>query len=453
MTEQLRRKRWIFFAMAVLLLLTLAAGFLHLAVNGGAHIRSLPTRSLQAFSDGTSGSMGSIYDRNGSLLYSDRQSADPALYSLLGSPLQVISNSLVPRYDDVLSGRESYSLWQGADSLEGTGSDLMLTLDSNAQKAVTSLLESHGISGLAAACDASTGALLCLVSTPAAGPEEDIASLPEGALLNKNLYTTTAGSTMKLVTTALLVEQAGAEPLRQYRYTCRGTDNLRADGAAVTCITRQGEQDIVSALGYSCNTFFANAIQDLLSVEDTAQALVRYGFAPQEEQKTLGLLTYQPSTVTFSDYTFSSVWSLIGQISEVSPLDMLAFTSSLFHGGQAPTPYLIDSQTNRTHTELLAQTQPTHRSILSPETAGQVAILWTEAYETYYDLSLYHPSITAAKTGTAQTGNGRVNKLLAGYSADLDVAFFLSLENWDSSMPTPQEVSRLLLDQLAGAEP
>lgn len=92
-------------------------------------------------------------------------------------------------------------------------------------------------------------------------------------------------------------------------------------------------------------------------------------------------------------------------------------------------------------------------SILSPETAGQVAILWTEAYETYYDLSLYHPSITAAKTGTAQTGNGRVNKLLAGYSADLDVAFFLSLENWDSSMPTPQEVSRLLLDQLAGAEP
>lgn len=452
MIKQLCRKRWIFFAMALSLFFSLGCGVANLAINGKAHIQSMSTRSFQTFSDGSAGSMGSLYDRNGALLYSATQPAHRAFYSLVGSPQNVISNSVVTRYSDSLLGRDGYSLWQGAASLEGTGSDLFLTLDTETQKAMTTLLEEQGISGLVAACDASTGELLCLASTPAAGPEEEISSLPDGALLNKNLYTTTAGSTMKLVATALLVEQAGIEKLRAYGYTCHGADTLRADGTTVTCITRQGTQDIVSALGYSCNTFFASAIQDLLSVEDTTQALARYGFASQEEKKPLGLLTYQGSDVRFSDHTFSSVWSLIGQISEVSPLDMLAFTSALFHQGQAPAPYLVASQTNRTHTKLQVQTQPVKQSILSGETADQVASLWTEAYETYYDQSLYPPVVTAAKTGTAQVGNRQVNKLLMGYAAELDVAFFLSLENWDSSQISPQEVASLLLEKLAAAD-
>lgn len=451
MIQRLCRKRWLFFAMAVCLFLSLLAGLGNLAVNGAAHIRSLPPRDFLAFSQGSQGTMGSLYDRRGELLYSPQQPAHRAFYSLLGSPLEVISNSVVPRYEDALLGRTAYSLWQGASSLEGTASDLFLTLDGATQRSVTSLLEGAGVSGLVAACDASTGALLCLVSTPAAGPEEDLSALPEGALLNKNLYTTTAGSTLKLVTTALLVEQAGLDRLTAYRYLCQGSDTLAADGSQITCSTRQGEQDILSALGYSCNTYFAAAIQDLLSVEDTAQALVRYGLAPQEEKKSLGQLTYQPSQVTFSDYTFSSVWSLMGQISQVSPLDMLSFLSALFHQGQAPTPYLVASQTDAGHTQLQAQTRPVTRSILSPEAAGQTASLWTQAYETYYDTALYPAAVTAAKTGTAQMGGGQVNKLLAGYAAELDVTFFLCLENWTETDPTPQDVAALLLEGLAAS--
>ena len=131
---------------------------------------------------------------------------------------------------------------------------------------------------------------------------------------------------------------------------------------------------------------------------------------------------------------------------------MLSFTSALFHQGQAPSPYLVASQTNRTHTKLQVQTQPVKQPILSGETADQVASLWTKAYETYYDQSLYPSTITAAKTGTAQVGDRQVNKLLVGYAAELDVAFFLSLENWNSSQISPQEVASLLLEKLAAAD-
>ena len=120
----------------------------------------------------------------------------------------MIQNSVIFQYQTELLGKEAYSAWQGAKSLNGSGSDLFLTLDANAQQTVSNLLEANGVSGLVAACNASTGALRCLVSTPAAGPDEAVDTLSDGALLNKTLYTITPGSTMKLVTTALLIEQA-----------------------------------------------------------------------------------------------------------------------------------------------------------------------------------------------------------------------------------------------------
>ncbi len=452
MIHRLQGKHWLYFAMALCLFAVLLAGLIHLAVNGAAHVRTMDAGQFRAFVDGPQGNIGSVYDRQGEVLFSPDQPVDRSVHSLVGSLAPMITNSVVQRFDLDLMGWEGYSLWQGADSLEGTGADLFLTLDAPTQQAVTTLLEKHQVSGLVAACDASTGALLCLASTPAAGSEEDVTTLPDGALLNKNLYTTMAGSTMKVVTTALLVEQAGLDALTAYRCPCTGSDILAADGTAIVCSTRQGEQDIVSALGVSCNVFFANAIEEFLDPAVTTEALDRYGFAPQQERKPLDLMTYSPSQVTFADHTFSSVWQLMGQVTTVSPLDMLRFTAALFHQGQAPTPYLLAAEANRTHTKLLFQANPDRQAILSPETAAQVTALWTEAYTAYYDTAPYSPYLTAAKTGTAQQGNGQVNKLLLGYSKELDVVFFLSLEDWrpDSGLPT-QEVANCLLESLAAS--
>lgn len=142
----------------------------------------------------------------------------------------------------------------------------------------------------------------------------------------------------------------------------------------------------------------------------------------------------------------------MGQVSTVSPLDMLRFTATLFHEGQAPTPYLISAEANREHTRPFSLTEPDRQSILSPETAQQVTALWRDAYTTYYDTDLYSPYLTVAKTGTAQQGDGRVNKLLLGYSQELDVVFFISLEDWtpDSGV-TPQEVANCLLESCAAS--
>lgn len=452
MTHRLQGKHWLYFAMVLCLFAVLSAALIHLSVNGTAHVRTMNARQFQTFVNGPKGNIGSVYDNRGALLFSPGQPVDRSVYSLVGSLSPIISNSVVQRFDVDLIGWEGYSLWQGAKSLEGSGSDLFLTLDGQTQREVTSLLETQNVSGLVAACDASTGALLCLASTPAAGSEEDVTTLPDGALLNKNLYTTTAGSTMKVVTTALLVEQAGLDALTDFRCSCTGSDTLAADGSTIVCSTRRGEQDIVSALGVSCNVFFANAIEEFLDVAATEEALDRYGLAPQQERKDLGLMSYSSSQVAFADYTFSSVWQLMGQVSTVSPLDMLRFTSALFHEGQAPTPYLLAAEANRAHTKLLFQAEPDRQAILSPETAAQVSALWTEAYTTYYDTEQYSSYLTVAKTGTAQQGDGQVNKLLLGYSKELDVVFFLSLKDWHSdSGLTPQEVANCLLESLASS--
>lgn len=266
----------------------------------------MSVKAYQDFADGNAGAMGSVYDRSGSVLWSPEQPAQRAFYSLLGAPYQMIQNGVIFQYQTELLGKEAYSAWQGAKSLNGSGSDLFLTLDGNAQKTVSNLLEANGVSGLVAACNASTGALRCLVSTPAAGPDEVVDTLPDGALLNKTLDTITPGSTMKLVTTALLVEQA-EENIFTYRYNCHGSDTLAADGKAITCSTKQTEQDITSALGYSCNTFFANAIQTYLSPEETAKTLQRYGFMKEGKYSNLGKLNYETSSILFQDMTFASV--------------------------------------------------------------------------------------------------------------------------------------------------
>ena len=256
---------------------------------------------------------------------------------------------------------------------------------------------------------------------------------------------------MKLVTTALLIEQA-EENIFTYRYTCHGSAPLAADGKAITCSTKQTEQDITSALGYSCNTFFANAIQTYLSPEETAKTLQRYGFMKEGKYSNLGKLNYETSSILFQDMTFASVWSLIGQVSEVSPLDMLRFTSAVVHSGDAPTLYLVDRQSNRTHDKLLGQFEPEHQNIMAKETADTVKEIWFNSYDTYYDKSSYPDSVTAAKTGTAEQGtceNKKIDKLLLGYSQEQDLVFFIALKNWNIELITPQTVSQVLLEQLA----
>lgn len=184
MKQRLLCKRCMFLIMALVLL--------SLFVTGIANLLQHADETLDAmdFADGNAGAMGSVYDRSGSVLWSPEQPAQRAFYSLLGAPYQMIQNSVIFQYQTELLGKEAYSAWQGAKSINGSGSDdLFLTLDANAQQTVSNLLEANGVSGLVAACNASTGALRCLVSTPAAGPDEVVDTLPDGALLNKTLDT------------------------------------------------------------------------------------------------------------------------------------------------------------------------------------------------------------------------------------------------------------------------
>lgn len=132
-------------------------------------------------------------------------------------------------------------------------------------------------------------------------------------MLNKNLRVTIPGSTMKIVTTALLAAKCGEE-LRQETAECIGTYPL-LDGDIV-CSTQCGLHDIESALGYSCNIFFVQKIINILDKvpEGTWESLEKMGFKPEKQEIFLDRLhRISSSTGSTGNPDFSGTWSLIGQ--------------------------------------------------------------------------------------------------------------------------------------------
>ena len=149
---------------------------------------------------------------------------------------------------------------------------------------------------------------------------------------------------MKIVTAALLAARCGEE-LREETAECTGTYPLL--NGDVTCVTQRGIHDIESALGYSCNTFFAQKIIGILDADpkSTWENLERMGFSQEGQEVSLDRLHRTASSTGYDgDSSFSGTWSLIGQgTTQVSPIDMVRIVSALVNNGTAAEPYLVEN--------------------------------------------------------------------------------------------------------------
>ena len=251
---------------------------------------------------------------------------------------------------------------------------------------------------------------------------------------------------MKIVTTILLAAKCGEELIEETA-VCSGTYPL--SNGDITCVTQRGVHDIENALGYSCNTFFAQKITGILDADpkSTWENLERMGFSPEGQEVSLDRLDRMASSTGYDGNSdFSGTWSLIGQgTTQTSPIDMVRVVSALVNDGIAAEPYLVENI--RTVDGIATESHEIQKTeLMSEETAQLVNELWKHAYDTYYPSGLYDEKITMAKTGTAQYSDGSESSLLMGYIENSDVAFYIEIKNRDEAQISPADVVNYALN-------
>lgn len=457
------RRILVMLGMGLILTGVLLGGLFFLVRNSQTAISSMSYKKYSDWTGNEGNTIGKVLDANGKLLWSVDFAGYEDTYSIIGNPECVLNeNTVAVRLQSELFGCSDYSIWEGVDSLEDTGRDICVTLDHERNSDIYYYMKENGVKkGSALVMDASTGAIKVCVSLPAADPSDDVEEMADGALLNRNFATTISGSTLKTVVTLLLLEQG--ETVENEIYICNGSHTLE-DGTSVTCITKQGSHDLTSALGVSCNAYYAYMINKYLDTNgnEVAKRLEELGFVvgTKEDRETASLdasgITFKKSLVNYKgDGGFTSTWALIGEGDvQVSPVQMARIVSAMVHGGEAAEPYLLESVGNGESAESYQLESVGNgadagahavvkEQLIEKETADKMYQIWKEAFEEYYSDEEYSGKITVAKTGTAEYDGGKSSKLLVGYLEERDEVFFIEICDYDGGLK-PADVANYI---------
>lgn len=326
----------------------------------------------------------------------------------------------------------------------GRGSNVVLTIPYSVQSAVYNYMGKHNIDGTCVAFEPKTGAVTCLVSNNAAR---------DWYRINENLGTSRPASTFKVLLCALLEEQ-GVDTSALH-YSCQGTYRLK-DGEEIRCAGKKAHGAKMStedALGVSCNCFFAQAIEEHLNWDQTAELMQGLGIQVNGAGKgehRLGQLERNGSTAALSggEKLFSDVWSLLGEgKTSTSPVDMVQWCAAIVNEGSVVEPCLVKAE------------RRDKVRYFGVSTAQRVYEQWKSAYENNYDHKIYSDLITVAKTGTDQVDSkGNEAYTLVGYSEELDTAFYIRINNAvtqdgkNKLKKRPVDVAKVLLRSIQGQQ-
>ena len=224
--------------------------------------------------------------------------------------------------------------------------------------------------------EADTGKILAMVSKPDYDPN-DIASdwqtlntdEENSPLLNRATGGSYApGSVFKIVTTLAYMRQNSN--YSDYSYNCSGS--ITEDGTTIPCAggNIHGQEDLRSSFANSCNSSFANiGLQlDISGFRDTADDLLFNSPLP-------GVLDYTKSSFVLDQDSPTSeiMMTAMGQgRTTVSPYHMALITQAIANGGTLMEPYLVDSVTNYTGTEVRRNVPKSYARLMTSDEASQL---------------------------------------------------------------------------------
>ena len=438
-----------------LLLACFVGGVVYLGVNLFLHGGQW---AMQPYNGHISSSLGNISDRSGNVLatsteegrsYSDSETVRRALLHTVGDPYGYISTSVEYTMRDKLTG---YNLITGLNDtiFNRMGSDIALTVDQNACAAAYNAL--GGKNGAVLVYNYQTGEILVKVSAPGFDP----AYIPEdletneaynGVYLDNTLSSSfTPGSIFKIVTAAAAMEQ-WPDTWSQWTHTCTGSENI--GGSDVTCLygTAHGDQDMFSAMGNSCNVFFAS-----LASEIGAQALQakaeEMGFG---REFSLGSVPTAQSEIDLSAASQNQLaWAGVGQYTVLcNPYHMMVLMGAIANGGEYVQPKL--TQESQLFSGLLPGED---RTLVTAAEAQNLTQLLRGDVENYYGDWLFPTGMNVcAKTGTGEVGEGKApNCWMVGFcdSVDYPYAFAILVEEGTGGIESAGSVASAVMNALAG---
>lgn len=467
-----RKKNIVILAVVIFSLLIICVGFYRIMSNSQTAIEysrgrdtEINLNNLNELNDNIAGKnvQGRILSCEGDILWSEDYAGYADTFSLVGlyrNGVQLSSNTVCSNYQDVLLfNTDEYSYLKGIKSVYGKTGDIELTLDHELNSKVYSYMKENGVyNGNVLLLDDS-GRTIVSVSLPSISPTKhiDIKELENGTLINKNLNGLYfPGSTMKIPTSVVLASLEGENVINK-KYNCDGIEIL-ADGSGITC-KEHGEKQLYSALGSSCNTYFANVVSKYINnnYEKASGQFENMGFTlgSDTQYDNVDRLTRNKSFSTFNGReNFKSVWSCIGEYSvKVNSYDMCNTVSAIFNEGECNEPYIVEKIRYKDGKIIKHKNQK--KQIMEKDAANIVLNEWQKAFDIFYTEDEYN-NIIVAKTGTAETeivkNNGKKTKVdssvLLGRMIikNKPVNFFINIEDYKKTKIDAKAVAKFIAD-------
>ena len=325
--------------------------------------------------------------------YSDTELGKTGLESVENFELLTSNAFFVEKIQNEFSGEKNM------------GDTVVTTLDADLQQAAYDALGDN--KGAVIVMEADTGKILAMVSKPTFDPNEIRANWEtlnsdeeNSPLLNRATNGSYApGSSFKVVTTIAFMRQNSN--YADYTYDCTGGITVVDPTSHCAGGSLHGHEDLESSLANSCNASFSNIGLSLNIPEyrKTAEDLLFNESLP-------GVLDYTKSSFTLTEDSGSAevMMTAMGQGNTmVSPYHMALITQAIANGGTLMEPYLVDSVTNYTGSEVRKNVPKSYRRLMTSEEAAQLKEYMTAVVEEGTASVLSGKSYTVAgKTGTAE---------------------------------------------------
>lgn len=395
---------------------------------------------------------GRVVDRSGVMLIdntdgkselADNSVVRAAMIHILGDTQGYISPYLLNEYGDEMSG---YDRITGTRHAADSYGKMQLTVSAYAQE--QAIYAFGGRKGTIGVYNYKTGEILCMVSLPNYDPRNvpDVKGDPdtyEGVYVNRFLHSAYApGSTFKLVTAAAALSEIDGVEDRVFH--CDGSALIGDE--VVICNAVHGDIGFREALCQSCNVAFAQIAKEI-----GAKTLSGYAekFGITGSLQFDGFRTQKGNFDLSGATTFEAAWAGVGQYTDqINPCQYMTFMGAIANGGEAATPYLVESVFYGSEEEYRAKTTTGGR-ILDRQTADELAEMMhynvVNNYGEWYFSGLY----AGAKSGTAERGEGQAsNALLAGFvrSEDYPLAFVVIVEGGGAGSTACTPIIRQVLD-------
>lgn len=355
---------------------------------------------------------GSILDRKGTAIAWTEEAGGSRHYlhgkafsSLIGYHSKIYGNYGAEKT------MNQYLVHSASPSSLKKGADLTLTIDADLQK--TAYEKIKDFTGSLVVLDTETGEILAMASSPTYNlkkleKEWEKINEAEGVLLaNAYQNPVVPGSVFKLVMAKAIIENGLADE--------RIEDNgyLVVDGQTIRNYNGNayGSIDFEEGFVHSSNVYFMN--RGLALGDEVIQTAGESFLLGKEIPLDFTTLRSSFSVRDKGDNTLAATCFGQGDTT-VTPLQMAMITQSVANGGKMMKPYLFSQAVNgkgetvyNGESQLLCET-------MQAETADRIRNAMVEAARSYGLSEEYGP--VAAKTGTAQRGDGTNNAWMVAFA-------------------------------------